>query len=375
VTLRRKLELGALAALFAVALFPALSTLSGWFDYRGVWLLRVDYSLYANSALQGLHQGWHNLHDIPAQQRAHQEMPGLWWFSNVYTPALSVFMIPFAFLPLGAGYAIWCALLFACMLLAFWLLAPGDWTARTAQLPMLFATHPVALGLWLGQIIPLQMAALALAWIALRRGREATAGALLSVIALKPQGMLLVPFALLAAGRKKLFASWALCMAAIGLGTLALIGVDGALAYLHRIAYAQTHLEEYAVAWSYSLARRWGNGPSLWLIELAAIAATLVAAFRHRDKPELAIAAGLAGSLVASPFIHLQDFMLLFPAGWLLLRAVPGPLTAGALLLGYAAMEVSADDHIGGRWVLLFTCLLVPALAALPPPRLQAAVE
>lgn len=377
-SLRRKLELGALAALFAAALFPAVSTLWRWFDYRGERLLRVDYSLYVVSALQGLHQGWHHLYDMDAQRRAYQEIPGLWWFPIVYTPALSLFMVPFTFLPLGTGYALWCSLLFACILLTWFVLAPGGWPARIAQLPMLFATYPVALALWMGQIIPLQMAAIALAYLALRRGKERTAGALLAVIALKPQGVLLVPFALLAAGKKKLFVTWAVCMAVVGLGALALVGFDGALAYQRLLAYAQGHLEEFWVAWSYSLARRFPNGFTLRLIELGAVAATLVASWRHRAKPELAMAAGLVGSLVAAPFIHLDDFILLFPAAWLLLRAAPGPITAAAMLLGYGAMLVSANDRVGGRWILLFVCLLSPALALwplrrqapLPPPAL-----
>ena len=81
------------------------------------------------------------------------------------------------------------------------------------------------------------------------------------------------------------------------------------------------------------------------------------------------MAAGLVGSLVASPYLHLEDFMLLVPAGWLLLRAAPGPATAAGLLLGVGAMAASADDRVGGRWILLYVCLLLPALAALPPRR------
>ena len=371
--LRRKLELGALAVLFVVPLSPALTTFWRWFDYRGVLLLRVDYSLYVAFALQGLHQGWHHLYDLDAQRRAFEELPGLWWFPIVYTPALAVFMIPFTLLSLGAGYALWCTILFVCMLVTWWALAPGDWPARIAQLPLLFATYPVVLGLWMGQIIPLQMAALALAYLALRRGRERTAGALLAVIALKPQGMLLLPFALLAAGKKKLFLTWAACMAVIGLGALALIGFDGALAYLHRLTYAQTHLAEFWVAWSYSLARRLGNGLTLRLFELGAVVATLFAAWRHREKPEVAMAAGLVGSLVASPFIHLDDFMLLVPAAWLILRAAPGLITSAAMLLGACAMATSFNSQIGGRWILLYVCVLSPALAVLPLDRRQPA--
>lgn len=362
--MRRKLS----AILFALALPVALWTLWKWAHRQGPILMESDYALYVAMARLGLEQGWHHLYDLSAQRRVWQEFPGLWWFPNVYTPALPVLMIPFTHLSLDAGYALFSSLLFASMLLSWWLLAPGDRLARLAQLPLVFAIWPVVQGLWLGQIIALQIAALALAYLALRRGHERTAGALLAVIALKPQGMLLVPFALLAAGRRKLFVAWALCMAVVGAGVLALIGFDGARAYLRQLSYAQSHLQEFKVAWSYALARRI-DGAGLRLIEAGAVAVTLLASWRHREKPELVLAAGLVGSLVAAPFIHLDDFMLLLPAAWLLLRAVPGPATVAALLLGLCAMTASLDEQIGGRWILLYVCLLLPALAALPPRR------
>lgn len=349
------------ALLFTLALPVAAWSLWRWTGFRGAALREVDYALYVAAARQGLDQGWHHLYDLEAQRRVWQQFPGLWWFPNVYTPALAVFMVPFAGLPLETGYALFATLLFASLLLSWWLLAPGDGLARLSQLPLVFALWPVVVGLWLGQVLALQIGALALACVALRRGRERTAGALLAVIALKPQGMLLVPFALLAAGRRKLFAAWSLVMALIGAGVLALIGFDGALAWLHRLSYARAHLQEFKVAWSYSLARRI-DGPALWLIEAGAVALTLLAARRHRDAPELVVAAGLAGSLVASPFIHLDDFMLLLPALWLLLRAAPGVPAAAVALAGLCAMELSFDEGVGGRWLLLYVCLLLPAL-------------
>jgi hypothetical protein len=366
VTSRRKLYILALIVIFGLSLEPALETLLLWSDHRGESLLRVDYSLYVLSALQGMHQGWHHLYDLEAQRRTWQELPSVWWFPNVYTPALSVVMIPFTHLSRDAGYALWSAILFACMLVSWHFCAPGDWKTRLALLPMLFVPYPVRLGLWMGQILAVQLAALGLCYFLLRRGHERAAALPLMVIALKPQGMLLLPFALLAAGKRRLFATWAACMAVVGIGVLALIGLDGAADYLARLAYAKSHSWEFWVAWSYSLPRRIDNAALLQLIELLAAATALLAAWRHRDRIEIAIAAGLAGSLVAAPFLHLDDFVLLFPAGWLLLRASPVPLTAGFLLLGYASMLTSNPEPHDGRWILLFACLFLPALAALP---------
>jgi hypothetical protein len=119
VTSRRKLYILALIVIFGLSLEPALETLLLWSDHRGESLLRVDYSLYVLSALQGMHQGWHHLYDLEAQRRTWQELPSVWWFPNVYTPALSVVMIPFTHLSRDAGYALWSAILFACMLVSW----------------------------------------------------------------------------------------------------------------------------------------------------------------------------------------------------------------------------------------------------------------
>src|SRR5438132_1112933 len=97
---------------------------------------------------------------------------------------------------------------------------------------------------------------------------------LLAAIALKPQGLFLVPFALLLAGKRRVFASWLACMAAIGLVLLALIGPTGAMAYLQRILYAQAHPQEFWVNWSYTLLRRF-EGSSKVLVQLIVAVAAL----------------------------------------------------------------------------------------------------
>ena len=371
-TLRAKVRLALLGVLFAAALVPAWTTLRMWFfEYRGDKLLRVDFALYVAAALQGLRAGWHHLYDVEAQRRLWETLPhGLWWFPNVYTPALAVVMVPFTWVSLDAGYAIWRLVLLACLLVTWRLLAPGDWPARVAMLALVLVPYPVRQGLWMGQIIAVQMAALALAVAALRQGREKTAGILLAVIALKPQGLLLVPFTLLVAKKKKFFFIWAGAMAVIGIGVLILIGLDGARAYFDRLTYAQSHPTEFWVGWSYTLARRFDHAVPRTLTELAIAGLALFAAWRHRDEPEIAIAAGIVGSLLASPFVHLDDYMLLFPAAWLVLRASPRPLTAAVLLAGYGVMLLTnIEEHYGGRRLLLFTCLSLPLLTLnLPKP-------
>jgi len=129
---------------------------------------------------------------------------------------MSILMVPFTRLSPEHGFLVWSTMLLCSVIVCWSLLAPGDAPARAVQLAMVFVPYPVALGLMHGQVIPLQMALLAVSYVLLERGRDFFAGVLLCVMALKPQGLQLIPFALLTAGRKRVFAGWAVAMAIVG---------------------------------------------------------------------------------------------------------------------------------------------------------------
>jgi hypothetical protein len=363
----------ALALLFVALAWAALPTFRDWLSVRRPALLRLDYALYYASSVQGQTAGWHRLYDLEAQREVFQRIsPDLWWFPNVYTPVLAVVMVPFTHLSLEAGYAVWSGILLLCAILSWSALAPGDRPLRGVQLAMLFVPYPVALGLWLGQVVAVQAAAVALCFVLLRRGHELAAGAALAVMALKPQTLFLVPFALLAAGRRKAFLGWALCMALIAAAAVALIGIDGARAYAERLRYAHDHAQEFWVAWSYTLTRRF-EGPARIAVQLAVAATALLAAWRNRSRPEIALAAGLLGSLLATPFLHLNDHLLLFPAAWLVLRAFPSVGAVVPLLLGYVLLCLcTPQNDVWARWLPPFEAVWLAALAvARPEPSAQ----
>jgi hypothetical protein len=53
---------------FILLAFQDLPTFRHWFSLRGEMLMRVDYSLYYASALQGLTAGWDKLYDLDVQR-------------------------------------------------------------------------------------------------------------------------------------------------------------------------------------------------------------------------------------------------------------------------------------------------------------------
>ena len=53
------------------------------------------------------------------------------------------------------------------------------------------------------------------------------------------------------------------------------------------------------------------------------------------------MAAGIVGSMLFTPYLAFQDFLMLVVAGWLLLRARPSPLQVSLLVVGYALLELA----------------------------------
>jgi hypothetical protein len=347
----------------AVAAVPAGRLLFHWFSMELADIRELDYTRYLASALIGLRSGWNHLYDPAAQAAVAHQLGDLFWLPNVYTPPMSLLLIPWTWIPLHSGYVLWSLLQLIGLIICWVLVTPRDWTLRPALLAMMLVPYPVALGLLQGQVLPLQMAMVAGSYWLLRRRQDFLGGALLVCLALKPQGLQLLPFALLVAGKRRAFLGWLSSMTILGVLVLALIGIDGLRAYLERLSSVSAHPEQLWVAWSYTLARHFDEGWHRTAALICVAGLTLFTAFRQRL--EVVYSAGLVGSILASPYVHLYDFMLLFPAAWLLLRVFPFRFCI-PLLLPYLFMLFSTHDGPGSRWVLLCECLWLAALAVLP---------
>jgi hypothetical protein len=76
-------------------------------------------------------------------------------------------------------------------------------------------------------------------------------------------------------------------------------------------------------------------------------ALTLVAAYRQRHRgPTAPIVAGLVGSLLVTPYVHIQDLTVLFAAAWLYLRLNPPRLARMVLVVGYLAILPSVRYRV-----------------------------
>jgi hypothetical protein len=272
-------------------------------------------------------------------------------------------------LPYWPSYYVWASLTFMALTLALvWASTDAGvvrWVAAGAALAPWWVMHAVHLG----QVVPLVAAGVVVAWRLARERRDLAAGIALALVLLKPNTALLVPFALLAAGRFRVFAAWVaagLIVAAIALVTLSPLGVS---------AYVSELTGPLPVgANSLTLEGALGvTGAAALGLRILIVAASLAAAFRLRRSPGLAIAAGAVGSLLVAPYLHGSDLCLLGVAAWIVWEERPAlawriPIAAGWVVA--SPFVASSDVSLGlNRWPLVELALLAALVVEAWRPR------
>jgi len=335
----------------------------------------IDFHTYEAAARVGVQRGWSLIYDqnlVAIEQK--RLVP-----SQIAQPFLSPptdawLVAPLTPLPYWAAYYIWAAV----TLLVF--AAALAWAARSQGLARWIAVA-AALGPWwvlhavnLGQVAPLVAAGVVLALRLARERRDLVAGLALSLLFLKPNTAFLVPFALLVAGRYRTFAMWAAVGAAITVVAFVTMGTHGISAYIGQLTQPLP-----GGASSLTLEGAFGVA-GIWAIGLRVViaAGSLAIAFRLRNSPGLAIAAGAIGSLLVVPYLHGSDLCVLSAAAWAVWEERPAwlwrvPLAAGWLI---ASPYVNLTNLALGlnRWPIVEGALLAAlAVAAWRPGREGAA--
>jgi hypothetical protein len=370
-------QVGLLGVLACLA--PAAAgTLTHWWWYISGSTPRAlhnDFTLYWIFAHIGLDHGWDKLYDPTAQKAVAATVAGLHVLPLPYTPPMAWFAMPFANFDPHTGYVLWSAMVTVCVLTAWWLTTPDGLLVRLVLLTAMLGPYCVLLGLVNGQVIVVQMAAVAVAYWLLQRGREVAAGLVLVLIALRPTVFILVPVVLLLVGKRKAFVTCIAGTSVLVLASLVTLGATGTTAYLARLQLSQTNPRLFLVFWYLSpswVLRRHGYG---WLavpVTLLILVAVAVVAWRFRHGGlEVPIAAAIIGSLLITPFLHLQDLTVLFLAAWLLLRARPArwPIQFVIIIVFWAlARAMTPQAAIGlAYWMLALELIWLASLVTLRP--------
>lgn len=209
---------------------------------------------------------------------------------------------------------VWLAASVGALVAAWWIAAPGSTRVRILWLIAALAWYPVQYSLSLAQPNAIVLLAAMVCWKLAERGRPYLAGVVLGVSVLKPQLTLALPLLLLAAGRWRITATWAVTVGALAAVSLLVIGQQGFSDYRALLSDA----EHVANNRYFTPAYVFGPGVLSYAVQAIFVLIGLAAAYLNR-RSSLArlFAIGLVTSTLGATYWHLQDYSILLGAAWL----------------------------------------------------------
>lgn len=325
-----------------------------------------DLTFYYAAAKIGLSHGWQSIYDLRLQQEALDALGSGIQIAQlaryISPPPVAWLAVPLTLLPFQVAYFVWSALLLGALGWTWYLAAPGTGRLRLVHLAAAVGWLPLIYGLQLGQ--PGLFVALGVAgsYALLRRDRPFWAGVALGALVLKPQLAFLVPAALLVSGRHRAFWGSVVAIGALALIAALLVGPTGISTYQERLNFAAG----VPVNRELTIAGLIGSVPVARVIQVVLAIWALVLAYRLRGRGhEWVFIAALVGGLLASPYLHLDDLVMLGLAGWLYLRTSPRPGWSWIVVI---ALVIAAEGIpfwgplpvIAGEVVVLLLLSLMP---------------
>ncbi len=239
----------------------------------------------------------------------------------VSPPPSAWVLVPLTALGAAGAVYVWLVASLAALVAAWWIAAPGSGQTRILWLIALLAWYPVQYGLSLAQPDAIVLLAALACWKLAERGRPYLAGAVLGVSVLKPQLTLALPLVLLAAGRWRIAAAWAVTVGVLAAVSLLVIGPQGLSDYRALLNEAQHVVNNRYFTPAYVF----GPGPLSYIAEAIFVGVGLAGAYlNRRESLARLFAIGLLCSALGATYWHLQDYTLVAGAAWLLWRA-PSP--------------------------------------------------
>ncbi len=287
-------------------------------------ILDNDLTLVYIGARIGLEHGWSQIYSLSLQHDLFAQLRPRAVFNDgerfISPPPYAWLVVPLTvFGPVGATF-VWLAVSLIALGAAWWIAAPGLMPTRMLWLLGALAWYPVLYGLSLAQADLVILAVVAVAWMLAEMERPYAAGIVLGISVFKPQLTLLLPVALLFAGRWRIAAAWAAAAAALALISLAAIGPQGLHAYLGLLNEAQ-HVANNRY---FTLAYVFGPGTLTYVVQALMAAATMVNAYVNRNTSNGRIfALGIVATMLCATYWHLQDLTILGLAAWLFWRDRP----------------------------------------------------
>jgi len=338
--LRRWRNLGIAAGATTAALFAGFD-LYQWVVAYASDHFHNDFTFYYAAAVIGTSHGWASIYDLGLQQAELNAMGsgiGVAELARyISPPPVAWLALPFTLLPYPFAYWLWSALLLIALGGTWYLAAPGAGRLRLIHLVAALAWLPVIYALQLGQPGIFIAFGVATSYALLCSGRQFASGLALCVVVLKPQLGFLVPLALVVSGRYRAFAGAAAAIGLIAVASALNVGPGGIAAYQDRLSFAAS----VPVNRELTLAPYIGDLTVTRVLQAAIALWALALAYRFRKRPpEWIFVPAILGGMAASPYLHIDDLVMLGLAAWLYLRIPQRPQWLWAFVL---ALVIAAE--------------------------------
>jgi Glycosyltransferase family 87 len=325
----------------------------------------IDFHTYLAAAKIGLQQGWSHLYDQALVAVAQKNLvPSQWTQPFLSPPTVAWVVTPLTLFPYWIAFGIWAVFSFATLAaaLAWSGVSTGvyRWIAVIGALAPWWVLHAVILG----QVVPVVAAGVVVAWRLMRNDNQIAAGVVLSVIFLKPNTAILVPVALLAAGRHRVLAGWVAAGGLLATIAIVLLGTHGVSGYVNQLTSPLPPGAD-ALTLKGALDASGGFAAALRLVILGVVLAT---AYKLRASPGLVLSVGMVGSLVVSPYLHASDLCLLSAAAWMVWEERNAVPWRAAIAVGWVAASpvlfLTGTGPSLNRWPLIELILLLALVVA-----------
>jgi len=333
----------------AVLLICAAAWLIGWVTQRSEPAGFDFIAIYASARLVATGNGGAVTDRDAIFAVEHATLPERTVFlNNPNPPALSLILAPIGALPFEVAYAVMLTLGVAALAASAFLMAPlAAADQRLRLFPFALLAPPSTIALAQGQTTPLVLLALA----ASLRAPPAASGALLGLLALRPQ--LLPLFALIALVDRQRRVPFLLVVAAIALVSLLMVGFDGVTRYVELLTPAAAELRPGELGLA-SLVRRLGVGPfdpAFASLGLSALATGVAAVFILRTRAGRRMEIAPPATLLSVPHVLLHDAVLVYPA--VAARALTTRATVVWIITGLVAVLIhEAGIPVAPLWLL-----------------------
>jgi hypothetical protein len=347
----------------ALAVVTVALAVDPWAKWNPV---SVDFRTYLAAAQVGLQNGWPLIYDqvLVAARQSRIEVNDIWSQPFISPPVVAWLVAPLTVFPFWVGFGIWAVFNFVALGLAMaW---AGVSTGISRWIAVIAALAPwwVAQAITVGQVVPLVAAGMVVAWRLLREEKDIAAGFALSLIFLKPNTAILVPVALLVAGRYRAFVAWLAAGGVIAVIAVSTLGGNGMLAYMNLLLGP---LPPGADALTLHGAAGL-TGSAGTMVRVLIVGIVLATAFKLRPSPGLVLPVAIVGSLIMSPYLHGSDLCLLAVAAWMIWeeRTAPAwrvPLALGWVLASPFLLFVHLSPSLN-RWPWVEYALLLALVVA-----------